>query len=844
MKTILTKVFFLIAINLSYAQQVLNVPNDPLFYLQWGHRNLGNVTSFNNQGNINSPGMDSKILEAWNITTGSPNIIVAIIDSGLDTTHPDIDQSRIVNSWNFITNSSNVYDYNGHGTITTGIIAAKVNNGIGIAGVDQFCRIMPLVVDPTNFTQVANAIKRAVTNGAKVINMSFGGVGGGLETSFEIKEAINFATRNNVTLVASAGNDNRNTVDYPSRFSEVISVGSANPCGLRKVAVLASNPGNCDKDYRGETASDPAWGSNYDEGLDVLAPGSLLPGVDMLGINGFSHTQGQISSLYSSTSDGNYLTNILGTSFAAPFVTGVVSLMLAVNPNLKPYQIQQIIRTSIVAGSENMINAFAAIQIAQNYSNNYLLGDWDLVTSASSNVYRENLIGYSINVKNIGQQYLPQAQLSYKLLREDNTIAYQNFVNIPSLAPGSKKAFSFNLQTSINNCGQDLTVKLVAEVIANGQQEASTLNNVTQNIIKILKRNDLSISSHSVLGNTQINFVVKNNGPDLALSGFSYFKRYVQLFGSNDDALDSSDVLIGANSNVNYSEFRICGNATKEYSLNVESGNNINNYNYVIIQFDFQNHLIETNEGNNNYAIRTSRPGPQTVPIHYYYQTDGGGANFYTRTYYSYLPGLTYSGVAFNAYETPVNGAIPVHRYYHPEYVTHFYSINYSDIGDGSGLGFVYEGEEFYAYNYQYPGTVPVYRYFNPSLINHYYTTNFYELGYGNYGWDYEGEVFYAFPSNFAGRFAQQGNLSTSEIPLEKSLLKAYPNPTSAIFILENESTPIESVIVTDFSGKVVIEKTINGKKSELDLSNFSKGLYFAKVKVGETIKVVKIFKE
>jgi hypothetical protein len=234
------------------------------------------------------------------------------------------------------------------------------------------------------------------------------------------------------------------------------------------------------------------------------------------------------------------------------------------------------------------------------------------------------------------------------------------------------------------------------------------------------------------------------------------------------------------------------------------------------------------------------------VPIYYYYQSDGGGNNFYSRTYYSSpeVFGHTYYGIPFRAYAAQATGTVAVHRYFHPQYVTHFYTANYSEIGDGSSLGFIYEGEEFYAYTYQHPGTVPVYRYFNQGLINHYYTTNFNELGSGSYGWAYESVAFYAFPGDLVVRFAEQIKLSKIESSLDNLEIKAFPNPTTGMFTLENENSPIESVILTDFLGKVVFEKTTNDKKVEIDLSSFPNGIYFAKVKFGETLKVAKIIKE
>jgi hypothetical protein len=231
------------------------------------------------------------------------------------------------------------------------------------------------------------------------------------------------------------------------------------------------------------------------------------------------------------------------------------------------------------------------------------------------------------------------------------------------------------------------------------------------------------------------------------------------------------------------------------------------------------------------------------APIYFYYQSDGGGNTFYSKTYYSDIAmyGHTYAGIPFKAYETNVNETVAVHRFYNGEYVNHFYTVNYIDL---EPYGYVYEGEEFYAYNYQYPGTVPVYRYYSPGFINHYYTTNFNEYGYGAYGYDYEGIEFYAFPADFSGRAFNNNVVNKKEKRVENNEIIAFPNPTKGLFKLENNSAIIEAIEVTDFFGKKIVNKTINSKKTEIDLSDLSQGIYILKIKSDGAEKVMKIIKE
>ncbi len=609
---------------------ISDIPNDPLFSLQWGHRNQGNVQSYNNQGLVGTVGMDSKILDAWKITKGSSNIIVAVIDSGIDINHPDINKARIMDGWDFRSNNqgsqvlrSNLFDYENHGTAVTGIIAATVNNGIGIAGIDQNCRILPLIVDPGKHDQIANAIKKAVDSGAKVINMS---LGGNIESSEDYKQAINYASRNNVTIVAASGNDNSNLVNYPSRFGEIISVGSANPCGYRKTAVSINNPGNCDKDYRGENPGESPWGSNYGEGLDILAPGSLLPTTDMIGFSqGYSGLNNNGQYHYSSYDNGNYITNLLGTSFAAPFVSGVVSLMLSVNQNLKPYQIQQIVKNSIITGSENMINALAAIQAAQNYNNNYVLGDWDLITDAAPFVTRDNLIDYNIKITNIGNLNLPPAELKYKLLRENNTVAYENSVTIPALNPQNIKTFSFNLPTNLDNCQIDSKVTLIAEIVNNGTIEAYQTNNISKNSVVILKRRDLQLGFINFGFFDDIlkaDYVIGNYGPDLAFTNLPIHGDMIRFWASQDMFLDKN-IDKSFQPAISRISFSLCGNDFEDLKT-ISLFSIGESYDHIIIEIDPFNLVNETNESNNIlvYGIDKSQARIQSIDNNAYDEQD------------------------------------------------------------------------------------------------------------------------------------------------------------------------------------------------------------------------------
>ncbi|MBW6492794.1 MAG: S8 family serine peptidase [Lentimicrobium sp.] len=285
------------------------IPNEPLFYRQWSHLNDG---TFSLSPSTVDADIDTDL--AWDITQGNPNLIVAVLDSGLKLDHPEF-SGRLVAGFDFVNNDTDPTDDHGHGTNVTGIALASGNNSIGYAGVNWFSKIMPLkILDSNNYglySWWASAIYYAVNNGAKVINLS----AGGNSPSTLLLDAINYAYNNNVSVVVSTGNQN-STIQYPAKYENAIAVGSTNPNDVRS-APFFWNPNS---------------GSNFGPELDFVAPGNY--------IYGLSHT-----------SNTNFDSFWGGTSQAAPHVAGVISLMLSVNADLTVTQIRQILQET----SEDMV---------------------------------------------------------------------------------------------------------------------------------------------------------------------------------------------------------------------------------------------------------------------------------------------------------------------------------------------------------------------------------------------------------------------------------------------------------------------------------------------------------
>ncbi len=283
------------------------------------------------------------ILDAWKISEGSKDIVVAVIDTGVDSTHPDlaanmwqdpsapvvpVGKARVrvaaasvgagsapfktrVYGWNFVNDQANPLDDHGHGTHVAGIIGAVTNSKTGVSGVAKKVSIMGVKyysdANPgaVNLRNTVKAINYAVDHGARIINYS----GGGPEFSEDEYLAIKRAEAKGVLFISAAGNEHQDTdlvenYYYPSayRLSNIISVAATD---INNQLLKSSN-----------------WGKTR---VDVAAPGE---------------------NIFSTLPNGRY-GYMTGTSQATAFVTGLAALLLSKDPSLTPVQVKQIITASV-----------------------------------------------------------------------------------------------------------------------------------------------------------------------------------------------------------------------------------------------------------------------------------------------------------------------------------------------------------------------------------------------------------------------------------------------------------------------------------------------------------------
>lgn len=323
-------------VNYAFFPKVHTV-DDSLYFRQWSLENVGGMNQWNG-----TAGADMDLPNAWTLTTGNPAIKIAILDSGVDTLHPDL-KPNLLPGYDATGGNSHGYPNtnfpsDGHGTACAGIAAAKGNNHIGVAGVAYDCKIVPVkifiyidttislppIIDTTLYeiaysetAFMVNGIGWAwQTAGVDVLSNSWG-IPPELAPLAPVDQ---FVVMNVITdakeqgrggkgaiQLFSSGNENSGLI-WPSNFFTNISVGATT-----------------NKDKR-------ASFSNYGPGLDVSAPGVQVTTTDMLGTAGFSAQ--------------DYMLDFAGTSAACPNAAGVAALVLSLYPDLSFAELRSVLRIS------------------------------------------------------------------------------------------------------------------------------------------------------------------------------------------------------------------------------------------------------------------------------------------------------------------------------------------------------------------------------------------------------------------------------------------------------------------------------------------------------------------
>ncbi len=281
-------------------------PNDTLFGYQYALYNEGQYVGppGSPQGQASA---DIKATAAWEETKGSEDILIAIVDTGIELNHPDLRNKIESSGYDFVNSDFEAEDDEGHGTFVAGIAAADTNNNEGMAGVAWNCKLLPVkVLDDTGeglYSWIMEGVIWAVDHDADVVNLSLGGSA----DSFSLKNAVQYAHQNDVVVAAASGN-NGGFVLYPAAYDDYC------------LAVAATDY----NDHR------PSW-SNFGSQIDVAAPGKWI-----------------LSTYPTWLTPPGYIPYGWGdgTSASTPHVSGLAALIKSIKPWLTADEIMYVIKFS------------------------------------------------------------------------------------------------------------------------------------------------------------------------------------------------------------------------------------------------------------------------------------------------------------------------------------------------------------------------------------------------------------------------------------------------------------------------------------------------------------------
>ena len=287
--------------------------------------NLQEVTPNDKDFNSQYYLRETNVTKAWNATVGDPSLLIGVLDTGIDASHPDL-KGKIIGGFN--TNGNDLKDEVGHGTEVAGIIAANTNNDQGIAGITWNTKVLSLRITDefgqARVSTVVHALEEAYNKGVKIVHVSLSTN----QFSQTLKDAIKETQDRGILVVSTSGNTGIQELRYPAAFDGVIGVGAV------------------DENKQLESYS------TIGEHVKLVAPGSFIY----------------------TTSTGSSYDHVTGTSFAAPQVTGAVALLLSITPNLTSNEVKEILFNSTedlgntgkdLSYGYGLLNTEKAVQLAK-----------------------------------------------------------------------------------------------------------------------------------------------------------------------------------------------------------------------------------------------------------------------------------------------------------------------------------------------------------------------------------------------------------------------------------------------------------------------------------------------
>jgi len=431
-------------------------PNDPSFSQQYGPQRI--------QANL-----------AWDIWQPQRTVYIAIIDTGIDSNHPDLTNKMrrhsngAVYGWNTLNNTTNALDDNGHGTHCAGIAAAEINNGVGIAGVAAwnpnvansraYVQLMPVKVLSSSgsgsYDGVARGITWAADNGAHILSLSLGGAGG----SQQLQDAVNYAWNRGCLVVVAAGNGASSSPQYPAFYTNSIAVAAT------------------------DSSDRLASFSQYGSWVDIAAPG-----VGIL-----------------STIPNNSYTAYDGTSMACPHVAGAAAVLWSHNGSLTNAQLRSALETNVdpyqpfsgrtIAPNAGRLNVYRALQAVSNPTQPSL---------SSLSLNPTSVVGGNSSTGTVTLSGPAPSGGFVVSLSSSNT----NVATVPSTVTVPAGATSANFTISTRAVSSATSVTITAS--AGGVSRSATL---TVNPSPSVTLQSLTISPTSVVGGNSATGTVTLSGP-------------------------------------------------------------------------------------------------------------------------------------------------------------------------------------------------------------------------------------------------------------------------------------------------------------------------------------------
>jgi len=469
----------------NYLVSIQQLPSDPRFDELWGLENTGQT------GGIAEADISAK--EAWDITTGSSNVTVAVIDTGIDYNHPDLANNMWVNKgeipnngidddgngyvddyhgYDFVNYDGDPYDDHGHGTHVSGTIAATANNGIGVAGVSWSSRIMALKFMDANGTgttaAAVAAINYATAMGAKISNNSWGAWSPLVPQA--LIDAISAANDAGSIFVAAAGNANTDvntTPIIPARIA------------LPNVIAVAATDSN----------DDLAWFSNY--GSTTIHLGA--PGVDI-----FSTLPPKRLCTKTSICVTNGYGKFSGTSMAAPHVAGAAALLKSRFPNL-----------SIVEIKNRLINT---VDIIPALSSNTVSGGRLNIAKAL------NMVAHTVNFNSGLNQISRQSTITLSLNLTSNADEVLN-LSLEPLPSGITASLSANQVPLASGSSTNVTVTIQTDDTINRTMvPIRVLSTGSESIVSVAETMlQVLVSDFDLIATPAMNYVTPGNSINVEL---------------------------------------------------------------------------------------------------------------------------------------------------------------------------------------------------------------------------------------------------------------------------------------------------------------------------------------